>query len=63
MRSNIKELAEAKYPTLAAFCKAADITPEAVYKWERRGLANARLCTMLRVAKALDCDIHDLYEA
>lgn len=61
MRSRIRQLALAKYPSLAAFYRAAGISEGALRKWERVGLAKAQLGVVLRVAKALDCEVIDLY--
>lgn len=62
MRSRVRKLAEAKYPTLVAFYKAAGISEATLRKWERRGLFKAQFGVLLRVADALDCEVTDLYE-
>lgn len=62
MKSRIRQLAKDRFPSIAAFCRAAKITEPAIRKWERKGLAKAQLGVMVRVAKALDCEVSDLYE-
>lgn len=61
MRSRIKELAKSRGLSLWALAARTGLTPSAFYKWERIGLEHAQLGAMLRVAKALDCSINDLY--
>lgn len=62
MRSRIKELADAKGMSLWKLSQLAGLTPNALYKWERVGLAKAQFGALRKVAKVLGCKLEDLYE-
>lgn len=62
MKSRIKELAEAKGISLVKLAKDIGITNRGLYKYEHNGLAKAQFGCMVRIAKALDCKLEDLYE-
>lgn len=62
MRSNINKLCESKGLTLYRLARMAGITDRALYKYEREGLNKAQFGCLVKVAKALDCRLEDLYK-
>lgn len=61
MKSRIKELAEAKGMSLWRLSTITGLTSNAFYKWERVGLSKAQLGALVKVAKALNCRVEDLF--
>ena len=61
MKSRIKELAEHKGLSLWKLAEITKLSPNAFYKWEKNGLDKAQFGVMLKVAKALNCGLDDLY--
>ena len=62
MKSLVGKLAKQHGTSIYAVAKAARVTPECIYYWEKRGIQGAKLEQLDAVALALDCSIEDLYE-
>lgn len=60
--SEIRRLREARGWSVRRLAREAGVTPRAVAKWERDGVANMRLACAIRVAEALDVPVYDLVE-
>lgn len=48
--------------TLFGLAKKCDISYEALRRYEIKGLYKAQFGCMVKIAKALDCKLEDLYE-
>lgn len=62
MKSQISKRAAEKGMSLYRLARETGITDRALYRYERIGLENARFGCMVKIAKALGCDLEDLYE-
>ncbi len=62
MKSRINELAASKNMSLYRLARMVGMTYRALYKYERVGLDKAQFGCMVKIAKALDCKLEDLYE-
>lgn len=62
MKSRINELAASKGMSLYRLARVVGITDRALYKYEREGLNKAQFGCLVKVAKALNCRLEDLYE-
>lgn len=62
MRSRISELAASKGISLYRLARMVGMTDRAIYRYEQTGLDKAQFGCMVKIAKALDCRLEDLYE-
>lgn len=62
MRSRIEEICHARGMSVYRLSKETGIPTTTFSAWKRRGLEKASFGAMLRVARALEVPVEDLYE-
>lgn len=62
MRSKIKQICSKKGMSIYRLSKVSGISAQAFNKWEHNGLGKAQFGCMVKIAKALNCELEDLYE-
>lgn len=62
MKSRIRELCRERGISTYRLAKNTGMTVEAFRRYEIKGLDNSYFGCMVRIAKALNCELEDLYE-
>ena len=61
MKSRIREICQERGMTLSKLALRCGISYEALRRYEIKGLYKAQFGYMVRIAKALDCQLEDLF--
>ena len=61
MKSRIREICQESGTTLSKLALRCGISYEALRRYEIKGLYKAQFGYMVRIAKALDCQLEDLF--
>ena len=61
MKSRIREICQERGTTLFKLALRCGISYEALRRYEIKGLYKAQFGYMVRIAKALDCQLEDLF--
>lgn len=61
MKSRIREICQERGTTLSKLALRCGISYEALRRYEINGLYKAQFGYMVRIAKALDCQLEDLF--
>lgn len=61
MKSRIREICQERGTTLSKLALSCGISYEALRRYEIKGLYKAQFGYMVRIAKALDCQLEDLF--
>lgn len=62
MRSRIERICRERGTTRYRLSKDSGVSEAVLWKWERAGLDRAQFGLVLRVARALEVPVEDLYE-
>ena len=62
MKSRIREICQERGTTLSKLALRCGISYEALRRYEIKGIHKAQFGYMVRIAKALNCNLEDLYE-